>query len=147
MPSPHETVAAAVAAAVAARYAAQGDPVVTREQDLPEVCPPAGLINVRFADPVEDGRAYGAGAREYSRVCSVEIAVQAASAADRISKFDALAVKLGALHGGGIAGVDWADVGAPTEVETTPVDGAETIRSGIVEITAFYRTADNPMEA
>lgn len=145
MASPHETAAAAILDALTTLLGNAPEP--TREIDLPEVCPPEGLVNLRLEDPIELGRQYGVAAREYSRIASVEIIVQANDPAIRIARHEAICEKIGVLQGATIAGVDWVDVGAPVEADVVPIEGGTTIRSGIVEITMYYRTANNPMEA
>lgn len=147
MSSPHETVAAAVTAALVALMDDPGGPAVTREIDIPEFVPEAGLVNVRFEDPVELGRQLGTGTREWSRVAAVEIVVQSGDLADRIATFEAILAKVGGLADAPIAGIDWLDLGAPVDGDSVPIDGAGTIRSAVVEATLFYMTARNPMEA
>lgn len=147
MSTPHETVAATLTATIGALFAAAGGPDVTRDVDLPEVCPPQGLVNLTFADPIEEGRTLGATAREWSRVCSVEMAVQAAAPETRIARLEGLVTVLADLAPAAVApAVDWIDVGAPVQSETVPMDGASSIRAVVVEVTAFYRTGSNPME-
>lgn len=145
MATPHETAAAAVTAALAALLA--GSPTPTRDSDLPETCPPEGLVNLRFEDPVELGRQLGTGVREYSRIASVEIVAPGTDPVLRITRFEAILVAIGSLQGADVVGVDWLDVGAPVDGELAPIDGGETLRTGVVEITLFYQTATNPMEA
>jgi hypothetical protein len=146
--TPHEAVASAAVAAIESRYLAPEDPLVTREIDLPERVPLQGLVNLRFADPVELGRAFGLG-REWSRACTLEIVVQANEPALRIARYEAILGRLGALHSAqGLAGVvDYIDLGAPYESEVIPVEGASSVRAGMVDLTLFYMTSENPMEA
>lgn len=145
--SPHETAAAAIHAALVARLDGDGMPRVTREIDLPERCPPEGLVNVRFEDPVEIGRQLGVVARDWQRNATLEIVVQDAAPAARIARYEAILAAIGPLHGASTVAnlVQWLDMGPPTETETVPVEGASTIRAGVVEITAYYRSGANPM--
>jgi hypothetical protein len=147
--TPHETAAAAVLGSVSNRLAALTPaPHATREIDLPERCPPEGLVNLRFEDPVEVDRQLGHVARDWSRVCAVEIVVQHPDQAVRIARFEAILAAIGALHGPGnqAGGIDWLDMSGPAEAEELPVEGAATIKAGIVEMTLYYRSAGNPME-
>lgn len=145
--SPHEAVAAAIHAGIVARLAGSARPAVTREVDLPERCPPEGLVNVRFEDPIEIGRQLGVVAREWQRNATLEIVVQDAAPEARIARYEAILDAIGPLHGAGTVAelVQWLDMGPPTETETVPVEGASTIRAGVVEITAYYRSGANPM--
>ena len=147
MSTPHEIVAARLMGAIGALFAAAGGPDVTRDADLPEIVGAQGLVNLTFGDPTEEGRPLGAVAREWSRVCTIEMAVQAAATETRIARLEGLITVLADLAPAGVAPeVDWLDVGAPIQSETVPMDGASSIRAAVVEVTAFYRTGSNPME-
>ncbi|TPE47228.1 hypothetical protein [Amaricoccus solimangrovi] len=146
MATVHETIAARIHAALLLCFAEEGDPPVSRAAVLPEDCPSEGLVNLRLEDPVEEGRVFGVPAREWSRVAAVEIVAQPGDEAGARALFDALAAKVGGLRGQAIEGVDYLDLSAPGDVEDPPILGDAPVRAGIVQITLYYETGDNPLE-
>ena len=146
MPTVHESLALRLFAALEARFTAEGDPVPTRSGTLPVDCPLEGLINLRMADAVEEGRRFGAGSREWSRVAMVEIVVQAPDDIERAVFFDALAARVGGLYGQPIEGVDHLELSAVVDAEEPPVSGDAPVQAGVVEITIYYETGENPLE-
>lgn len=146
MPTVHEALALRLHAALVLAFAEEGDPIPTRDLGLPDDCPPEGLINLRFEDPVEEGRAFGVPSREWSRIAAVEIIAQDSDEELLRARFDALVVKVGALHGQTIAGVDHLELSAIVDVEDPPIEAAASVRAGLVQITLYYETGDNPLE-
>ncbi len=146
MPSVHEAIAARFMSALVACFAEPGDPVVTREMVLPEDCPPEGLVNLRMQDPVEEDRVLGVPAREWSRIAAVELVAQDAGEEVPRGRFDALALKVGRLHGQPIEGVDYLDLSAVVDAEDPPILGDAAIQAGVVQITLYYETGENPLE-
>lgn len=143
MTTRHEAITVALVAALA------GHPSeVMREQDLPQRCPAAGILNVVPQDPVGAGTRLGAGIMEWSRAYHFELVVQGADAASRNQQLDASIAQIGAiLHGATLGGaIDYLDLGPPTEADHVPMEGAASLKGAVVVATVFYETSDNPLE-
>ena len=146
MPTVHEALATRLMAALSTCFTDAGDPVVTREVILPEDCPPEGLVNLRMQDPVEEDRVLGVPAREWSRIGAVEIVAQHADEAALRALFDDLARKIGGLVGQAIEGVDYFDLSAVVDAEEPPILGDAPVQVGVVQVTLYYETGENPLE-
>ncbi|WP_371398911.1 hypothetical protein [Marinovum algicola] len=144
MPSKHETAILALQAALAPHAA-----TILREYELPEFCPPAGLINIVPGNAEEVGTRLGTGVREWQRPVELECVVQEADAAARDSAIDAALVSAATFLmadrtlGGAI---DYLVPGAPEESEAVPMPGAESLKGSVLSVTLFYETTENPME-
>lgn len=144
MPSTIETAIVALQSALSGHAA-----TVLREADLPEECPPEGVINIVPSDPREVGRHLGVGRREWECVVELEAVVRGPDASSRNAALDAVLVAAADLLvadrtlGGA---VDYLDLGGPTEIDVVPMLGAETLKGAVLTATLFYETTDNPME-
>ena len=139
----HEAIIQALVAALA------GHPsVVTREAELPQVCPPTGILNLMPRDPEEVGRRLGIGMREITRVVDLECVVQSGDPAIRATLLDTSLSAIGALLVGSTLGglVDYLDVGEPVGADEVPMEGAASLKGATVPVTLFYETSNNPME-
>lgn len=141
----HEAVAQAITTAVRGLVEGEGKPTVTRGA-LPERCPDEGLVNLVFEDPTEVGYQLGSLTREWSRVCSVGIVVQGNDDELRRGAFEAVLVAIGPLQGTSIGDlVDYIGVDAASDAEETPIEGDSPVQAGLVELTIFYTTSNNPL--
>ncbi len=139
----HEAIIQALVAALA------GHPsTVTREAELPQVCPPGGIVNLVPRDPEEVARRLGVVAREINRVVDLECVVQSGDPAVRSALLDASLSAIGVLLSntnlGGL--VDYLDVGEPASADDVPMEGAASLKGATVPVTLYYETSNNPME-
>ncbi len=143
MSTRHEAIVAGLVAALSGHTSD-----VLREEELPQRCPAAGLLNVVPQDAVEEDVQLGTGRREWSRQFQLEVVVQAAEQANRITALDTALTQIGVLlHQNTLGGlVDFLLIGPPGDVDTIPMEGAASLKGAIVVITVFYQTSDNPME-
>lgn len=144
MPSSHE---AAIVALVAALADHPGE--VMREEELPQYCPPEGLINAVPQDAEEADQHLGTGTREFDRVVELECVVQASSGTARDAALDealqqAAALLLADTSLGGA--VSYLRIEAPQGTDTVPMQGAESLKGAVLPVTLYYETPDNPME-
>ena len=144
MPSRHELATLALMEALSAHPAR-----VMRENELPELCPPEGLINILPADPEEEDQRLGTGVREYSRTYELEVVVSEGDAVTRAAALEDAVVAAAVLLNGSTLGgrVDYLRLDAPQDVEDVPMEGAATLKGAVLPVTVFYETPENPMEA
>lgn len=144
MPSKHEAAIVSLQDILEAHSAE-----IFREHDLPEDCPPEGLINIVPGDPQEVGVRLGTGVREWQRSVELECVVQGADAAARDALIDAVLTEAATLLMADrtLAGaVDFLVPGAPEESEAVPMPGAESLKGSVLSVSLFYETPENPME-
>lgn len=143
MPSKHEAILAALIDILDAHTM-----TVEREPDLDRTVGANGLLSVAPADPVEEGRHLGTGAREWVRDVELEHIVRAASPAARGAAVDAAMAETVALLTEQTLGgrVDYIDLGGPEEADDVPFDGAETQRGAVLIARLYYTTSTNPLE-
>jgi len=140
MPSPRETILQALLAALETMPAA----TVLREEVLPERVPPAGLLILRDGNPGVPEIMLSPLAYYYEHKAELEVIVQGKTPAVRATAFDTLAQNIGEVIAanrtiGGFC--DWVEAAAPKPVDL-PIEGAEALKSAIIEITLIYTTAD-----
>jgi len=144
MPSKFETAIIALQASLAGHAA-----TVIREADLPETCPPEGLINIVPDDPREVGRHLGTGRREWEADIGLTVVMQDDTGSARNEKMDtALSSIVTLLFTDRTLGgaVDYLDLDTPVGFEVVPMPGAETFKEAVLAVTLFYETTANPME-
>ncbi|MEP0155248.1 hypothetical protein [Pseudophaeobacter sp.] len=143
MPTPHEAILDALMAELETHAAD-----VIQEEELPQVCPANGLINLVPEDPVEAGVSLGTGAREWSRQVGLEVIVKHEDAASRRNAIeDALVQLAGLITGSSLGGTaTYLLIGPPERADDIPMAGAVDLRGAVVSVTLFYETSDNPME-
>lgn len=144
MASPHESAITALMLGLTTHPA-----VILREEDLPQLCPDEGLINLVPEDPEEQGQHLGTGTREWQRRVELECVVQHGDGAVRTTRIDtALSLAAALLVSDSTLGgaVTWLRLDAPLDSDTVPISGAESLRAAVLPVTLFYETSDNPME-
>lgn len=115
---------------------------VLRGEVLPERIPPAGLMILRDGNPGEPGVTLSPLSYHYQHRAELEVIVQ--SAASRDALFDGLCAQVGAVLASDrtLRGLcDWVEPDAPEPVDLS-IDGAASLKAGIVPITLHYSTAD-----
>ena len=136
MPTPRETILAALYARLASLPAA-----VLRGEVLPERVPAEGLLILRDGEPGEPEVSLSPLAYHYQHRAEVETIVQGA---DLDPAFDALCVSIGAVLAadrtlGGLC--DWIEAEAPQPVDL-PVEGAASLKAAVIPVVLHYSTAD-----
>ena len=115
---------------------------VLRGEVLPERIPPAGLMILRDGNPGDPGVTLSPLSYHYQHRAELEVIVQ--SAAGRDALFDALCAQAGAVLAADrtLRGLcDWVEPDAPEPVDLA-IDGAASLKAGIVPITLHYSTTD-----
>jgi len=138
MPTARETILTALADAL---RTIPHVPVL-RGEVLPERIPPAGLMILRDGNPGEPGVTLSPLSYHYQHRAELEVIVQ--SAANRDALFDGLCAQVGAVLAADrtLRGLcDWVEPDAPEPVDLA-IDGAASLKAGIVPITLHYSTAD-----
>ena len=136
MPTPRETILAALFARLSALPAA-----VLRGDVLPERVPAAGLLILRDGEPGEPEVTLSPLRYHYEHRAEIEAVVQGAS---RDVAFDALCASVGAVLAadrtlGGLC--DWVEAEAPQPVDL-PVEGAASLKAAVITVVLHYTTAD-----
>ncbi|WP_435659706.1 hypothetical protein [Leisingera caerulea] len=143
MPTKQEAVILALLDALSGHTAQ-----VMREEELPQECPPEGLINVIDEDPVEDGFQLGAGVREWRRRVELELVVYSEDRDALPNLLDSAAIRaVDLLRAADFAGlITHVHFGAAEGADDIPMADAVYLRGATVPVTLFYETSDNPME-
>jgi hypothetical protein len=114
---------------------------VLRGEVLPERVPANGLLILRDVEPGEPEVTLSPLAYHYQHRAELEAIAQGP---DRDSSFETLCASIGTALAadrtlGGLC--DWVEAEAPRPVEL-PVEGAASLKAGIVAIVLHYSTAD-----
>ena len=115
---------------------------VLRGEVLPERIPPTGLIILRDGDPGEPGVTLSPLMYHYQHRAELEVIVQ--TGAERDERFDNLIGRIGAAITADrtLCGrCDWVEAEAPGPIDL-PVEGAASLKAGIVPIILHYATSD-----
>lgn len=125
---------------------------VLRGEVLPERVPPAGLMILRDGEPGDPGVTLSPLRYHYQHRAEIEAVVQGEARSaqqmqgtnDRDTAFAALCASVGAVISadrtlGGRC--DWIEAEAPRPVDL-PVDGAASLKAGVIAIVLHYSTAD-----
>jgi hypothetical protein len=115
---------------------------VLRGEVLPERIPPAGLMILRDGTPGEPGVTLSPLTYHFQHRAELEMIVQ--SAKDRDALFDALVAKISAVIAADrtLRGLcDWIEPEAAEPVDL-PVEGAASLKAGIIPITLHYATSN-----
>jgi len=136
MPSPRETILAALHARLSALPAA-----ALRGEVLPERVPAEGLLILRDGEPGEPEVTLSPLAYHYQHRAEIEAVVQGT---DRDAAFDVLCASIGTALAadrtlGGLCG--WVEAEAPRPVDV-PVEGASSLKAAMIPIILHYTTAD-----
>ena len=136
MPTPRETILAALHARLSALPAA-----VLRGDVLPERVPAAGLLILRDGEPGEPEVTLSTQRSHYQHRAAIEAFVQGAA---RDATFDTLCASIGAALAadrtlGGVC--DWVEAEAPRSVDL-PVEGAASLKAAVIPVILHYSTAD-----
>jgi len=136
MPSPRETILAALHARLSAL------PATARRGDvLPERVPAAGLLVLRDGEPGEPEVTLSPLRYHFQHRAEIEAVVQGAS---RDAAFDTLCASLGAALAadrtlGGLC--DWVEAEAPRPVDLA-VEGAASLKAAVITVVLYYSTAN-----
>ncbi|MCF7700550.1 acyl-CoA transferase [Loktanella sp. M215] len=136
MPSKRETVMQALFDRLQADLSVK----VLRDDVLPSVIPPAGVVILRDGNPGEPEILLSPLSYTYTHAALAEVFVQ--SDTDRAALFDAIGVQIDlALTGDCTLGgaCEWVEAAAP-DGDELPIDGAATIRAVTVQIDLTYTT-------
>ena len=136
MPSPRETILAALHARLSALPA-----TALRGDTLPERVPTAGLLILRDGEPGEPEVTLSPLCYHYQHRAEIEAVVQGAA---RDANFDTMTASIGAALAadrtlGGQC--DWVEAEAPRPLDL-PVEGAASLKAGVITIVLHYSTAD-----
>ena len=115
---------------------------VLRGEVLPERIPPAGLMILRDGSPGEPGVTLSPLTYHFQHRAELEVIVQ--SATDRDAIFDTLLAQIGAVIAADrtLRGLcDWLEPEAAEPVDL-PVEGAASLKAGIIPIILHYATSD-----
>lgn len=115
---------------------------VLRGEVLQERIPPAGLMILRDGSPGEPSVTLSPLTYHFQHRAELEVIVQ--SATDRDAIFDALLAQIGAVIAVDqtLCGLcDWVEAEAPEPVDL-PVEGAASLKAGIIPIILHYATSD-----
>lgn len=136
MPTPRETILAALHARLAALPA-----TALRGDMLPERVPAAGLLILRDGEPGEPEVTLSPLRYHYQHKAEIEAVVQGAA---RDTAFDTLCTTVGAAIAadrtlGSLC--DWVEAEAPRPVDLA-VDGAASLKAAVIPVVLHYSTAD-----
>ena len=136
MPSPRETILAALHARLSALPA-----TALRGDTLPERVPTAGLLILRDGEPGEPEVTLSPLCYHYQHRAEIEAVVQGTT---RDAAFDTLCASIGTALAadrtlGGLC--DWVEAGAPRPVDL-PVGGAASLKAAVIPVVLHYTTAD-----
>ncbi|WP_099827982.1 acyl-CoA transferase [Oceaniglobus indicus] len=136
MPSPRETILAALHARLSVLHA-----TALRGEVLPERIPADGLLILRDGEPGEPEVTLSPLRYHYEHRAEIEAVVQST---DRDAAFDTLIASIGAAITadrtlGGLC--DWAEAEAPQPVDL-PVEGAAALKAAVIPVVLHYSTAD-----
>ena len=140
MPTPREAILQALLAALETVPAA----TVLREEILPERIPSGGLLILRDGDPGTPDVTLSPLAYHYEHKAEVEVIVQGKTPSARATAFDRLVANIGAVIAADhtLDGLcDWVEAAAPKPVDL-PIEGGESLKAAVIEITLIYTTAD-----
>lgn len=115
---------------------------VLRGDVLPERIPPPGLLILRDGSPGEPSVTLSPLTYHFQHRAELEVIVQSATNRDAI--FDALLAQIGAVIAVDqtLRGLcDWVEAEAPEPVDL-PVEGAASLKTGIIPIILHYATSD-----
>ena len=134
MPSPRETILAALHARLSALPA-----TAMRGKVLPEGIPTDGLLILRDGEPGEPEVTLSPLRYHYQHRAEIETVVQGA---DRDAAFDTLVASVGAAIAtdhtlGGLC--DWVEPEAPASVDL-PVEGAAALKAAVIIVVLHYTT-------
>ena len=135
MPSPRETILAALNARLSALPA-----TALRGEVLPERVPADGLLILRDGEPGEPEVTLSPLRYHYQHRAELEVVVQAPN--DRATALDTLIASIGAALEadrtlGGLC--DWVEPEAPASVDL-PVEGAAALKAAVIMINLHYTT-------
>lgn len=136
MPTPRETILAALHARLSALPAA-----VLRGEVLPERVPVAGLLILRDGEPGVPEVTLSPLRYHYQHRGEIEAIVQGAA---RDTAFDTLCASIGGALAadrtlGGLC--DWVEAEAPLPVDLA-VEGAASLKAAVIPVILHYSTAD-----
>jgi hypothetical protein len=136
MPTPRETILAALLARLAALPA-----TALRGEVLPERVPAEGLLILRDGEPGEPEVTLSPLAYHYQHRAEIEAVVQSA---DRDTAFDTLVASIGAALAadrtlGGLC--DWVEAEAPRPVDL-PIEGAAAFKASVISVVLHYTLTD-----
>ena len=136
MPSPRETILAALHARLSALPA-----TALRGDVLPERVPAAGLLILRDGEPGEPEVTLSPLRYHYQHRAEIETI---AHGADRDAAFDTLTASVGTIIAadrtlGGLC--DWVEAEAPRPVDV-PIEGAASLKAAVIPVVLHYTTAD-----
>jgi len=137
MPSPRETILAALHARLSALPA-----TALRGEVLPERLPAEGLLILRDGEPGEPELTLSPLRYHYQHRAEIEAVVQSA---DRDDVFDALIGSIGASLAADrtLNGLcDWVEAEAPRPVDL-PLEGAASLKAAVISVVLHYSTADS----
>ena len=134
MPSPRETILAALHARLSALPA-----TALRGDVLPERVPAAGLLILRDGEPGDPEVTLSPLRYHYQHRAEIEAVVQGAA---RDAAFDTLTASIGAAIAadrtlGGLC--DWVEPEAPTSVDL-PIEGAAALKAAVITVVLHYTT-------
>jgi phosphohistidine swiveling domain-containing protein len=115
---------------------------VLRGEVLPERIPPAGLMILRDGSPGEPGVTLSPLTYHFQHRAELEVIVQQTT--DRDAIFDALLAQISAVIAADrtLRGLcDWVEPEAAEPVDV-PVEGAASLKAGIIPIILHYATSD-----
>ena len=115
---------------------------VLRGEVLPERIPPSGLMILRDGNPGEPGVTLSPLMYHYQHRAELAVIVQTGE--DRDMRFDRLIGRIGAAIAADrtLSGrCDWVGAEAPEPVDL-PVEGAASLKAGIIPMILHYATAD-----
>ncbi|CAN1577565.1 hypothetical protein MCELHM10_04159 [Paracoccaceae bacterium] len=136
MPTPRETILAALHARLSALPAA-----ALRGDVLPERVPADGLLILREGEPGEPEVTLSPLRYHYQHKAEIEAVVQGAA---RDTAFDTLCASIGGAIASDrtLAGLcDWVEAEAPRPIDL-PVEGAASLKAAVISVVIHYSTAD-----
>ena len=136
MPTPRETILAALHARLSALHA-----TVLRGEVLPERVPSDGLLILRDGEPGEPEVTLSPLRYHYQHRAEIEAVVQGT---DRDTAFDTLTASIGTVIAsdrtlGGLC--DWVEAEAPRPVDLA-VEGAAGLKAAVIPVILHYSTHD-----
>jgi len=124
---------------------------VRRNPLLPTAFEAGQLVAILDGTPEETGRRFAVQpVIEFEHAVILEIVVTGKNDESRNSKINALVSAIGTALSADLklgGAVDYLTFGPPADPATDLFVGAEDVQSCSIEITLFYETSENPMEA